>query len=375
MKVLWVTNDLPPRAGGIQQFVANLLSRIHPADTVVIGPGDPAEHAQHDERLPYRVVRAGGAVVPTRRTRRLVMDEARRHGAQVIVLGAAWPLGELARHLRRELGIPVVALSHGLEAGLVHAGLGHLSARATRELTVVTTISRFTAVELDGAVRCPVRPISPGVDVDRFHPQVSGRRMRASWGIPDDALVVGCVSRLVSRKGQDALVRAWRRIGPADPRAWLVIVGDGPRREALRRQIAALGPDARVVLAGGVAWDDLPATYAALDLFAMPCRTRWRGIDVEGLGMVYLEAQACGVPVIVGDSGGAPETVREGVTGSVVDGRDVPAIAEVLTTWLGGARVRSEAGDRARQWALARWSWTSIAREFSALLDEVVAES
>jgi phosphatidyl-myo-inositol dimannoside synthase len=372
-RVLWVTNDLPPRTGGIQQFVGNLLDRVHPATTLVVGPRDD-EAAAHDARQPYRTVRLPGAVVPTPSVRRRVLAIGRAHRSDVVVLGASWPLGELAPALRRHLGVPVVALSHGLEAGLVRVGLGRLVRRATRELAAVTVISDFTADQLGPHLAAAqVVRVPPGVDLDRFTPAVDGGALRASWGVPPAAPVVGCVSRLVPRKGQDVLVEVWPRLRARHPDAWLVLVGEGPGQRRLARDVAELGPAAQVVLAGRAAWEDLPACYAALDVFAMPCRTRWGGLDVEGLGIVYLEAQACGVPAIAGRSGGAPETVRAGVSGSVVDGRDRAALVEALDGWLADPAARERAGREGREWVEQRWGWEAIAERFRHLLDEVAA--
>jgi phosphatidyl-myo-inositol dimannoside synthase len=374
-RVLWVTNDLPPRAGGIQRFVGTLLERVHPASTVVVGPAGGPDASAHDAAQPYRTVRLPGAVLPTRAVLRRVVEVGRAHRPEVIVLGASWPLGELAPGLRRALGAPVVALSHGLEAGLVQARLGFLIRRATRGLAAVTTISDWTEERLAPHVRASrlVR-LPPGVDVERFTPQVDGGDRRAAWGVPPDVPVVGCVSRLVRRKGHDQLLRVWPQVRARHPDAWLVLVGDGPLAGGLRRRVAALGPGAQVVLAGPAGWEQLPASYAALDVFAMPCRTRLSGIDVEGLGIVYLEAQACGIPAVAGRSGGAPEAVLDGETGSVVDGRDPAALVAALDRWIADRPARLEAGQRGRRWVEERWSWEAIAARFAALLDEVVAD-
>ncbi len=374
MKVLWITNDLPPRAGGIEQFVGSLLARVHPDRTVVLGPSGGPDAAEHDRLQPYRTVRAPGSVLPTRRVLRLATEVAARHRPDVIVLGASWPLGELVPGLRRATGgVPVVALSHGLEAGLVQAGGGALVRRATRELAALTTISDWTEARLSGHVRADrlVR-LAPGVDVDRFRPDVDGTALRASWGVPEGVSLVGCISRLVPRKGQDVLLRAWPRVLRETPDAWLVLVGEGPLADRLRRSRRRLGAAGRrVTIAGRVSWDELPAAHAALDVFAMPCRTRLAGTDVEGLGIVYLEAQSTGVPVVAGRSGGAPETVVDGVTGTVVDGRDADGVAAALTAWLHDPPARRAAGEHGRAWALERWSWTAVAARLVALLDEV----
>lgn len=373
-RILWVTNDLPPRPGGIQQFVVNLLRRVHPETTVVVGPAAGPAAVSDDEGERHHTVRAPGAVLPTASTARLVVDVARSHHSDVVVLGATWPLGELAGTLRRQLDVPVVGLTHGLEAGMAGAGLGHLIARATRDLAAVTTISRFTADRLAGHLQAGiVRHLPPGVDVDRFHPGVDGVGFRRRWGLPEDATVVACVSRLVARKGQDRLVEVWPQLQRRHPDAWLLLVGDGPHDRRLAHRVQRAGPGQRIVLTGGIAWEQLPEAHAAADLFAMPCRTRWGGLDVEGLGIVYLEAQATGVPVVVGRSGGAPETVSDPRAGEVVDGRDTRALRTALDGWLSSPARRAAARDPARRSVVERYAWDTIAADLTRLLDEVLA--
>jgi phosphatidylinositol alpha-1,6-mannosyltransferase len=367
-----VTNDLPPRAGGIQRFVGSLLERVHPGSTVVLGPSDP-DAAAYDRQQPYRTVRHPGRVLPTHAVALQVTRLCAEHRPDVLVLGASWPLGELVRRLRPRVRTPVVALSHGLEAGLAQAGGGRLIRRATSDLAALTTITAWTEDRLAPHVRAgrTVR-VPPGVDVDRFHPAVDGAGFRARVGVPLDAPVVGCISRLVPRKGQDTLLAAWPRIAAQHPDAWLLLVGSGPIEARLRRQHERLGPSGqRVAFTGAVGWDELPAAYASLDVFAMPCRTRLAGTDVEGLGIVYLEAQATGVPAIAGDSGGAPEAVLDGETGSVVDGRDVSAVAASVGAWLADPGRRAAAGAAGRSWTVSTWSWDAIAARFAGLLEEV----
>lgn len=368
VRTLWITNDLPPRAGGIQQFVHNLLVRSDPDGALVLGPAEDGAR-EHDRLQSYRVVRHDGAVLPTRSVRERARALAREHGPDVVVLGASWPLGELAGSLRKDPGVPVVALTHGLEAGLASVGLGLLVRRATRHLAAVTTISDFTEERLRPHLRSDrVERIPPGVDVELFHPGLDGTHLRTRWGVPAGVPLVGCVSRLVARKGQDILLEAWPRVLRQHPHAWLAIVGTGPLEARLRRRAEELP---QVVVTGRIAWEDLPAAYAALDLMAMPCRTRLAGTDVEGLGIVYLEAQACGVPAIAGRSGGAPEAIRDGQTGHVVDGRDAAAVADVISGLLADPAACAEMGRAGRRWVEQVWSWEAIAGRFRDLLVEV----
>lgn len=375
MRTLWLTNDLPPRAGGIEQFLRNLLRRTDPDEALVLGPAADGRVAEHDGREPYEIRRLPwSTVLPTPAVRSATIAAVREHAADVIVLGTVWPLGELAGQLSRATGTPVVALSHGHEAGLVNIGLGYLVRRATRGLAAVTTISDFTERRLRPHLRADrMARIPPGIDVENFHPARDGNQLREDWGVPGDAPVVGCVSRLVRRKGQDVLIEAWPEIQAAHPDAWLVIVGDGPREAYLRRRVDELDAGGHVVLAGPVLWADLPDAFAALDVFAMPCRTRMFGMDVEGLGIVYLEAQSSGVPVVAGRSGGAPETVCEGETGAVVDGNDPDEVAEVIAQLLADPDGRRQMGAAGRRWVEEVWSLPAVAQRFRLLLEDAVS--
>lgn len=370
MRVLVLTNDLPPRAGGIEQFLANLLARAHPDTTVVVGPRHRAAEGL-DRAAPFRVVRAPAAVLPTPATLRLVRRLAAAHRPDVVVLGATWPLGELAPALRRDPGVPVVGITHGHEAGMAAAGLGAVVRHAARGLSAVTTVSRFAEDRLRPFLAgLPTVRLPPGVDTAVFRPDVDGGALRRRWGVPAGAPLVGCVARLVTRKGQDVLLRAWPQVARRHPDAWLVLVGSGPQERRLRRLAGDAGR-ARVV--GRVTWEELPAAYAALDLFAMPCRTRLLGLDVEGLGIAFLEAQAAGVAVVAGRSGGAPETLREGRTGVTVDGRDVRAVAATVSGLLADPAGRTAMGAAGRAWVQQRWSWGAVAQRYRELLAEVVS--
>jgi phosphatidylinositol alpha-1,6-mannosyltransferase len=191
--------------------------------------------------------------------------------------------------------------------------------------------------------------------------------VRRQYGL-GDAPVVVCVSRLVARKGQDVLVAGWPRVLARHPDARLLLVGGGPGEASLRRAVSRLGLEASVVLTGPIAPERLPEHYAAGDVFAMPCRTRRAGLDVEGLGMVFLEAAACGRPVVAGTSGGAPEAVQDGVTGHVVDPRSPEAVAAAVAGLLDDPARAHEMGAAGRVWVEKRWSWTTIAATLADLL-------
>jgi phosphatidylinositol alpha-1,6-mannosyltransferase len=211
--------------------------------------------------------------------------------------------------------------------------------------------------------------LTPGVDVETFRPDVSGDAVRARLGLTD-RLVVACVSRLVRRKGQDLLIEAWPAVRRAVPEAVLLLVGSGPYEAQLRRLADRSGVREHILFTGGVAYPQLPEHFASADVFAMPCRTRRRGLDVEGLGIVYLEASATGLPVIAGDSGGAPEAVREGETGYVVGGRDVGALTERLVRLLSDADLRRRLGESGRRWTEQQWQWDTLAAQLTGLLQD-----
>ena len=369
VRTLWLTNDLPPRAGGIEQFLANLLVRLDPDATLVLAADAPGA-AAHDRGLPYRVVRiAPRPLLPTGALAARVRHAAAEHGADVVVLGALWPLGEIARNLDR----PVLALTHGHEAGMARVGLGPLVRRAARDVRALTTISGFTRRALQPWIPDDVlvEHLPPGVDVDAFHPAVDGTPIRDRHGIGSDEPLVVCVSRLVARKGQDVLVEAWPDVRRRVPGARLILGGAGPAERRLRRRAAALGIDAAVTFTGVVSWHELPAHHAAADVFAMPCRTRLGGLDVEGLGIVYLEAQACGRPVVAGRSGGAPEAIVDGETGVVVDGRDVDDVARVLADLLLDDGRRAALGAAGRRHVVANAAWPVLVGRLHGLLERV----
>ena len=369
-RTLVVTNDFPPRQGGIQTFVAALLARRPPGSLVVLASRSPGWEL-YDAALPYPVVRQPTSMLlPTRATARAAAELARRHGCDSAFFGAAAPLGLLAPALRRAGVRHLVGATHGHETGWVALpGSRQLMQRIAGGLDVVTYISEYTRSRLEPALggRTSLAQLSPGVDVERFTPGADGSAVRREHGL-DTAPVVVCVSRLVARKGQDVLVAGWPRVLARHPDARLLLVGGGPDEASLRRAVVRLGLQDSVVLTGPVAPDRLPEHYAAGDVFAMPCRTRRAGLDDEGLGMVFLEAAACGRPVVAGTSGGAPETVREGVTGHVVDPRSPDAVASAIAGLLDDPARARAMGAAGRAWVEERWSWTTIASTFDELL-------
>jgi phosphatidyl-myo-inositol dimannoside synthase len=370
-RTLIVTNDFPPRQGGIQSFVHEVAIR-QPAGSVVVYASNYDGAADFDAGQPYPVIRhPTGLLLPTPGARRRIVAVTKEYGTSAVWFGAAAPLALLAPALRRAGAERIIASTHGHEAGwALLPGARRVLRRIGDECDVVTYLSEYFHRRLAPALgrRATLRRLTPGVDIETFQPGVDGAAVRAQHGLADRPVVV-CVSRMVPRKGQDALVRALPAIRRAVPDATLLLVGSGPYHAHLRRLVRRMGMAENVVLTGSVPANQLPAYYAAGDVFAMPCRTRRHGLDVEGLGIVYLEASALGLPVIVGDSGGAPEAVRDGETGYLVNGRDVRAIAERSAELLDDAPLRAKFGEAGRQWVLNAWRWDSAAARLRELLD------
>jgi len=371
-RTLIVTNDFPPRRGGIQSFVHEVAIR-QPPGSVVVYASDYEGSAAFDEQLPFPVIRhSTGLLLPTPAARRRIVAVAREHGITAAWFGAAAPLAVLAPALRRAGAQRIVATTHGHEAGwAMLPGARQILRRIGTQCDVVTYLSEYFRGRLAPALGpwATLRRLTPGVDVETFHPGVDGTFVRERYDLRDRPVVV-CVSRLVRRKGQDALIRALPAIRRAVPGAALLLVGRGPYHDELLQLARRHEVSEHVVLTGGVPAHELAAHYAAGDVFAMPCRTRRRGMDVEGLGIVYLEASALGLPVVVGDSGGAPDAVRDGETGYLVDGHDIDAIAERTADLLDDEPLRAKFGEAGRQWVQRDWRWDTIAAQLRTMLDE-----
>ena len=369
MKVLVVTNDFPPRPGGIQQYVHALTSRLPPAEVVVYASTWPGAKA-FDAAQAFPVVREStGVLLPVRSVGVRAREIARVEGCDTAWFGAAAPLGLLAPTLRSAGVGRVVGSTHGHETGwAVLPGARQALRRIGRSADAITYISDYTRRRLGTAFGpAPLVHVPPGVDSEVFSPHADGSGVRKRHDLVDRAVVV-CVSRLMPRKGNDVLIRGLAAVQRQLPGAALLVVGGGPDMQRLQRLAVDAGVADSVRFTGSVPWAELPAHYAAGDVFAMPARTRFRGIDVEGLGIVYLEAAATGLPVVAGRSGGAPEAVRHGETGLVVEGRDVDEVASAVAELLADP-VRSAAMGRAgREWVEQQWRWDVIAERFHALL-------
>ena len=373
-RTLIVTNDFPPRQGGIQSFVYELARRLDTGQLTVYAPKwDGA--AAFDAAAPFEVVRhPTSLMIGGPEVRRRAAELARSRRAEAVVFGASAPLG-LITPVLREAGVRrAIAITHGHEAGwAVLPGARQLLRQIGERTDVMTYLGEYFRVRLAGALTpaaaARMARLHPAVDAGVFHPDPAARELiRDRYGLAGRPVVV-CVSRLVARKGQDTLLRAWPAVLRRVPEAALLIVGGGSHAAALRQLAARTGVTSSVRFTGPVPQAELPAHYAAGDVFSMPCRTRRGGLDVEGLGIVYLEASATGLPVVGGDSGGAPDAILDGETGYVVGGRDVAALAERLTALLEDPAGARAIGEKGRAWVERDWNWDVAAGRLRTLLE------
>ncbi|WIM89206.1 glycosyltransferase family 4 protein [Candidatus Mycobacterium wuenschmannii] len=373
-RVLLVTNDFPPRRGGIQSYLVDLVTRLAEAGehTLTVYAPQWKDADAFDAKAGYRVVRHPGTLmlpVPTvdGRMRRLIAE----HDVDTVWFGAAAPLALLAGRARQAGARRVLASTHGHEVGWsMLPGARSVLRRIGDDCDVVTYVSDYTRGRFASAFgpTAALEHLPPGVDTERFRPDPARRtEMRTRFGLGERPTVV-CLSRLVPRKGQDMLIRALPEIRKRVDGAALVIAGGGPYLDTLRGLADQVGVSEHVTFTGGVPSAELPAYHAMADVFAMPCRTRGAGLDVEGLGIVFLEASATGVPVIAGSSGGAPETVQHNKTGLVVDGRKVAQIADAVSDLLADRDRAAKMGAAGREWITAQWRWDDLAGRLSGLI-------
>ncbi|HKF89770.1 MAG TPA: glycosyltransferase family 4 protein [Propionibacteriaceae bacterium] len=328
---LIITNDFPPRIGGIESFVSDICELLD-FDVVVYASGPPSGAGSDGDRR-YPVIRDGSLLLPTRRLADRTADVLRRCGATRVIFGAAAPLGLLAPRLRRAGAQRIIALTHGHETWWAALpGSRQLLRRIGDGCDHLTTISRYTSARVGRALSASARArllrLPPPVDTTRFVPAQRNRR-HSSRSI--------AVGRFVPQKGLSTLLRAWRLVleeRAASGAGELILVGDGPDRPRLTSMISDLDLRGTVRMAGAMPRAEVITALQQADLFVLPVRTRLGGLNPEGLGLAALEAAACGLPVIIGDSGGAPETVRHGKTGFVVDPRDPVDLARKITTLL-----------------------------------------
>ena len=367
VRTLVVTNDLPPRRGGIQTFVHEILRRLDPDSFAVFGPAESGS-AAFDASAGYEVHRYSGSVIPTPRVAKAVAEVAAATGAGQIMLSSGMPNAYLIPLLRRHDLPTALVITHGNEAGWAQLPGGRALVQPLNGARVVTYLGDFTYRILSRYIQPAdkLHRLSPGVDTDRFSPDSGGVDFRRRHHL-SNVFVIGTLTRLVPRKGVDLLIRALPYVRRAVPDAHVLVAGDGPHRRELENLARQLSVDDRVVFAGSVPESELPAAYDAMDVFALPTHTRRWGVDVEGLGIVFLEASAAGVPILVGDSGGSVDAVQDGVTGNLI-GTNPEAIAAEIVELARDEAQRREMGARGRQWMVDEWQWADRATSVSGIL-------
>lgn len=369
MKHLLVTNDFPPKVGGIQNYLWELWRRLPPDDVVVLTT-PYAGTDEWDREQAFRVVRTREPVLlPQPWLARRIDQLAAEVGAELVVLDPALPVGLVGPWLKHPYGLVL----HGAEVtvpGRVPFTKPLLS-KVLRDARVIIAAGGYPAAEGRHAAGrdLPIVHVPPGVDVDRFHPRTDAQRAatRAKYGIPTEALMVLGQSRLVPRKGFDVLLRAAATLAGKHPALQVVIGGSGRDRARLQKVAKEVGAPAMFL--GRVPEEDLAAMHGAADVFAMLCRNRWGGLEQEGFGIVFLEAAASGVPQLAGRSGGAAEAVVDNETGLIVDNPDsVADVADALDRLLADGHLRATLGKAARQRAEELFTYDTLALRLAEAL-------
>jgi phosphatidylinositol alpha-1,6-mannosyltransferase len=372
--ILLVTNDLGPRAGGIETFILGLLSQLDGSDVVVYTSAQE-ESASFDAALNSQtgvvVIRDRATVLlPSFRVKREVTKVMKRYGCSTIWFGAAMPLAWISGYLKKHGAARIVALTHGHEVWWAKIPIfSWIFRSSTQNIDVLTYLGDFTRRSIIPIVspNCSLVQIAPGIPLDHFFPAPKNDDLVKTLQL-DGRQVLLSVGRLVHRKGQDRLIEALPTVVRANPNVVLVIVGIGPRQRKLDQLISQHGMKEYVRFVGRVNYSELPHYFRLADLFVMPSRSRFGGLEVEGLGIVYLEASASGVPVLAGLSGGAPDAVVVGMTGVLVDGRKSKGIAQAINALLADPTALRAMGARGRQWTEEVWGWSTWGERFKSVL-------
>ena len=372
---LFITNDFGPRAGGIETFVHGLVERL-PNGSVIVYTSAQQNSAEFDSKwlqdYGVEVIRDRSKILlPTPRVIKVCKQLVKSRKLTKVAFGAAAPLGIMARAMRRSGAQKIVALTHGHEVWWAKVPPFSFAIRfMSRHIDAITYLGEYTKSEISKAFSktevTKLVQIAPGIDVDHFVPTDSSK-LRAELGLADKSVIIS-VGRLVHRKGQDKLIAALPAIRAAVPNVHLVLVGVGPYQDYLEKLVSKLNVGDCVTFIGRINYAELPTYICLGDIFAMPSRSRFFGLEVEGLGIVYLEASACGLPVVGGKSGGAPDAVLIGETGLVVDGTKPAEIAGACIELLNNPELCALMGAAGRAWIIENWRWDIWATKYAALL-------
>ena len=374
-KILCITNDFGPRAGGIETFVMGLIERA-PQGSIIVYTSAQGDTTSYDQAwlldFGVEVIRDRSKILlPTPRVIQSVKKVIARDSIKQVFFGAAAPLAVMARSLRRKGVVNIVALTHGHEVWW--AKLWPFSSAISsigNSVDHLTYLGEFTKSEIAKALSTKAKSrlvkIAPGIDTDHFAPDSGSIQLRRELGLIDKKVIVS-VGRLVHRKGQDFLIQSLPAILEKHPTAHILMVGEGPYRKDLTKMVEKLKLSQSVTFIGRIQYKDLPRYICAGDIFAMPSRSRLAGLEVEGLGIVYLEASSCALPVVAGRSGGAPDAVEEGITGFSVDGTSTAEISSAIIKLLDDPVKAKAMGAAGRSWIIEKWRWEIWSKQFNAL--------
>lgn len=369
---LLVTSSFLPGRGGIESYLSELCELVAPRLAVLAASERDGKPLPRD--LPYETIPGPARMLwPGRAVASAIERECRRLGTGRVVFGTPWPLVLLGPKLRR-VALTYSVIVHGAELVVPAAvpGLNRKVADALSAAEVVLPVSRYTeqrVVELltsTGRAMPESRVLRAQVDLDRFNPDVDTSVVSERYGLGERPVVL-CFGRLVPRKGIDRLIRAMPQVARRVPDAVLLIAGTGPEEGKLRK--LARDTDASVVFAGRVPDEDAAPVYARADVFALPVADRWFGLEIEGLGVVLLEAAAAGTPCVTGRSGGTPEAVLDGETGFVVDATDEAELVDRIVRLLSDDGLRASMGAAGRAHVAQNFSAAAATEPLLAWLD------
>jgi phosphatidylinositol alpha-1,6-mannosyltransferase len=375
-KVLLITNDFGPRAGGIETFIIGLLERIPKGQTIVYtsNQGDTEEYDAYWLReYGVKVIRDRMKVLlPTPRVNSAAKRILQSEKIERVWFGSAAPLAAMSPILRKAGAKNIVAMTQGHEVWWAKIypfkWIIKFIAKNVDSLTYLTGYTGDAVAKALGIEsKNKLVKILPGIDILHFIPSERDQSLATEIGIHGRQTIVS-VGRLVHRKGQDRLIEALPKILEKVPNAALLLVGTGPYKKEIEKLVLKHKMSSHVFFAGRIQHEDLPKYFALGDLFAMPARNRLGGLEVEGLGIVYLEASACGIPTIVGNSGGAPEALIEGKTGFLVDGNSVDEIADAAIRILTNPTLQKEMGSYGNRWVNDEWNWDIWSDRFNKIL-------
>ena len=375
--------NFPPLGGGIARWMGELALR-YPPRSLIVSTGRHGGSDASDPRFPQPIdhvaIRAtrlrtlNGLALWTARADTLV----RRHRPGFVWCAELKPAGYPARWLRARYRLPYGVLVHGTELLLLQAKMRRSRFKwwTARQLlggaSVVVANSRWTADlarSVLGALGRPalardVRVVPLGTTPSHFHPGIDPRPVRAKYGLDGGPWLL-TVSRLDTHKGIDTAIRALPAVRAAFPTVRYAVAGVGSRRPEFERLVATLGLGDAVRFLGFVADDELPALYNAADLYVGASRRY--DLLAEGFGIALVEASACGLAVVAGNSGGVPDAVRDGETGLLVDPDDPAAVTAGITRLLGDPALRRRLGDAGRRAVETYYNWDRVARDLIAI--------